>query len=81
MDLVWSIDFQFYSPLLVTDDPNAVLCDDSAFFFVWQKPDFQSFISEMSLYKRMKFAKVLKVQDMTQMVPKQLTHISKCYPQ
>lgn len=33
MDLVWSIDFQFYSPLLVTDDPNAVLCDDSAFFF------------------------------------------------
>lgn len=32
MEIFRSIDFQFYSPLLVTDDHNAVLRDASAFF-------------------------------------------------
>lgn len=34
MDLFWSIDFQFFSPLLVKDDHNAVLCDATEFFCV-----------------------------------------------
>lgn len=81
MDLFRSFDFQFYSPLLETDDHNAVLCDVSAFFLCEKNPGFWFFISEMSLYKRMKFAKALKVQAMIQIVPKQLRHISKCYSQ